>query len=567
MTEFGGIKSIRRGPARRRNAPAYLSKGWLAAIAAIGFTAMSSGGAFAQGSMKDGACDPYKDYKCLDSYLGDGVLERFFNYYKLEWGKGSAPTDPNAPSASREGWPRTPATVPPLAYTEWPSGAWTPIGVTRPNSVDSPLMNAIANTDVGKWMNENHLQTYGWVEAGANLSTNQAGKGRNAPVAYTYIANSGQLDQAVIYLERLPDTVQTDHIDWGFRLSGIYGADYRYTNSYGVASYQFNKRNNENGYDFPMEYIDIYIPQVLQGLNIRAGRYISIPDIEAQLAPNNITYTHSLTYSWDNYTNTGVVASLQVTKNLLFQIGVDDGTETPLWHIGQKIKNLDPNNALYPGTSFKKDPGNQPSLAACVQYKWNNGWDALYPCIDGINDGQWGYNNIQWHGLTYYHRFNPEWHIDFEAYYLDEKGVPNSRNATAMSIFQAGGTPFSPQYVPFNGPTPLYCSNATDLKCTVWAVGVLTYLNYTPDPLNNFTLRLEWYDDPNGWRTSTGGPTKYFDTNFSWQHWFSPQIEIRPEIGYWHSFGTAAFNGNPTLGIPGNKKEMVEVSTDLIVHF
>jgi len=31
-----------------------------------------------------------------------------------------------------------------------------------------------------------------------------------------------------------------------------------------------------------------------------------LPDIEAQLAPNNYTYSHSLTYGYDNYTNTGI---------------------------------------------------------------------------------------------------------------------------------------------------------------------------------------------------------------------------------------------------------------------
>jgi Putative beta-barrel porin-2, OmpL-like. bbp2 len=542
-------------------------KGLLLAAAVIGFAAASSHSAMAQLSMKDGvACDPYKNYSCLDAYLGENVLQRFFNYYELEWGRATAPTDPKAPSSRIEGWPRTPATVPPMAYTEWPTGALTSIGVTRPNSVDSPLMVAIANTDAGKWMTDNHIQAYGWVEAGFNFSSNPRGKGANAPVAYTYISNTAQLDQAVLYLERLPDTVQTDHIDWGFRLSGIYGTDYRYTNSYGIASYQFNKRNNENGYDFPMEYLDVYIPWVAQGLEFRLGRYIAIPDIEAQLAPNNITYTHSLTYAWDNYTNTGIVGSLQVTKQLLVQLGVTDGTETPLWHNGIRIPNLDP-NPIYPGSTYLKDPGNQPSLTACIRYTWNDGWDTLYPCLDGINNSQWGYNNVQWHGFTYYHRFNDEWHFDFESYYLSESGVPNARNPIASAIFLNGGTPFSPQNVPRNGPSPVYCDSAGVLTCSVWAIGVLGYLNYTPDPLNNFTLRLEWYDDPQGWRTSTGGDTKYYETTISWQHWFSPQLEIRPEISYWHSFGTAAFNGNPSLGIPGNKKEMVEFAMDSIIHF
>ena len=59
-----------------------------------------------------------------------------------------------------------------MPYTEWPMGAVTAIGVTRPNSVDSPFMAAIANTSVGKWMYDNHIQFYGWINGGFNLSTN-----------------------------------------------------------------------------------------------------------------------------------------------------------------------------------------------------------------------------------------------------------------------------------------------------------------------------------------------------------------------------------------------------------
>jgi len=60
----------------------------------------------------------------------------------------------------------------------------------------------------------------------------------------------------------------------------------------------------------PMVYGEIYVPSVAQGLEIRVGRYISLPDIEAQLAPNNYTYSHSMTYSLDNYTNTGLISTL-----------------------------------------------------------------------------------------------------------------------------------------------------------------------------------------------------------------------------------------------------------------
>ncbi len=49
----------------------------------------------------------------------------------------------------------------------------------------------------------------------------------------------------------------------------------------------------------------IYIPNVAQGMVIKFGRYISPPDIEAQLALDNYLYTHSLMFTFDCYTQTG----------------------------------------------------------------------------------------------------------------------------------------------------------------------------------------------------------------------------------------------------------------------
>jgi hypothetical protein len=105
------------------------------------------------------------------------------------------------------------------------------------------------------------------------------------------------LDQLTLYVEKVPDTIQTDHFDWGSRFTNIYGLDYRFTTSKGIFSNQLIGEDNKYGYDPVMAYVDLYFPQVADGLNVRIGRYTSLPDIEAQLAPNNYTYTHSLTYT------------------------------------------------------------------------------------------------------------------------------------------------------------------------------------------------------------------------------------------------------------------------------
>ncbi len=535
----------------------------LASTVALSAVAHLSPEAFAQAATSPapatctGPVDPYSNYACLDTYLGNNVLERLFNYYKLEMGKASAPSDPDAPSSSRPGWPATPQTTPPMPFTEWPYGGTTAIGVTRPGSADSPLMAAIANTSVGKWMADNHIQVYGWINGGVNLSTNTVRKAGNSPVSYIYNPNTAQLDQAVIYVERLPDTVQTDHVDWGFRASAIYGENYRYTTSYGLASYQLLKNNQQNGYDFPMLYGELWIPQVANGLLLRLGRYISVPDIEAQLAPNNYMYTHSLAYSFDNYTNEGLQASLQVTPQLLVQLGVNIGTDTTFTNYRATRPNPFP-NPLYPGQTYLKDPGATPSVTACVRYTWNNGNDAIYPCMDGINSGVYGYNNQQWYGLTYYHKFNEHWHISTEFYDESENGVPNVRNPTVQNIIANGGTPFAPVNIPVNAPNGAQCSNDKVLRCHSHSTGAVAYINYSPDPLNNFSFRPEIYLDAQGQRTGTRAT--YYEFTFGWQHWLSPQIEMRPEIGYYHSNGGKAFN-------VGTRNYTVVGAADLIVHF
>jgi hypothetical protein len=501
--------------------------------------------------------------------LGTNVIERFFQYQAWELGKAGPPADPSAP-ASRlpPPFPPAPETAPPMPFTEWPYGGSELMGANRPASVDSPLMVAIADTSLGKAMAKAHLQFYGWIDVGGNISSSTV-KGGNAPAAYDYNPNTVQLDQAVVYFERTPDTVQQDHVDWGFRVSAIYGENYRYTTSYGLASYQLLNKNKNYGYDFPMLYGELYVPHIFDGLLIRAGRFISLPDIEAQLAPNNYMYTHSMTYTYDNYTNTGIQTTLALNKNVFVQLGVTAGSDTTLANIGKQLPNLyvlagnpDP---LYPGKTFRKDPGARPSGTACLRLQSNSANDNIYFCADAINNGAYGYNNLQWYGATYYHRFNEHWHISTEFWHLQENGVPNVDNPQAQAIIAGGGEPFSPQFLPFNAPNGAHCHNPAVLRCNAPEMSGVFYLNYSPRPLDNFSLRGEVFDDIVGQRT--GVATTYYEAGVGWQHWLSPQIELRPEVTFYHSANQPAFNGNSNLGIAPDRRSQVVASGDIIAHF
>jgi hypothetical protein len=509
---------------------------------------------------------PYREYKCLDPYLGTGFLERLINYYRLEWGHEKPPKDPDASDARRKWWPEAPATTPPYPFTEWPYGGTTLLGVTRPNSVDSPLMAALANTGFGQTLQAEHIQIYGWVNGGGNVSTNNVKPGGNYPISYAYTPNRDELDQAVIYVERLPDTVQTDHVDWGFRISALYGENYRYTTAFGFADNQLHGHDLFNGYDSPMLYGEVFMPQFAEGLLVRYGRFIAIPDIEQQLAPNNYMYIHSLTYAFDNYTNTGVIGSLALNRNWILQFGVTCGSDTMCWNVGARVSNPFP-NPVFSDATMPKDPGAQLSYTAGARWQSDSGWDSVYVVENGINNGTWGYDNLQWTGVTWFHKFSPDWHLAWEAYFVEQKNVLNITDP--LGIIANGGFPFSPANgFKFNAPFFAQCDDPRVLACTAKAFATLMYLNHQFSPLDNLTFRAEYFDDMQGQRTGT--KTRYVDFGIGWQHWFSPQIEIRPEVDYFRSLDAPAFNGNANalpVAIAPNKRDTVIVAADMVWHY
>ena len=472
--------------------------------------------------------------------LADSFLGRFVDNYRdhLNYtGEGSEPLKTRDQP--------TPLDSPPFPGVNYSFGGSPVIGV--PDTISSALTDTIWQSDssLGKLMKDEGIHLYGWVEPGANWSSshnkfrwnNQSGG--NAPASYAVYPNSVMLDQFALYAEKVPDSVQTDHVDWGFRLTGVYGTDYKYTFSHDIASSQYMKQGHMYGYDPVMAYGDIYVPFVAEGMNIRIGRYISIPDIEAQLAPNNYTYSHSLLYGVDPYTQTGIVTTTKLTKNWTVQLELSGGNDIATWD-SREVK-------LTP--------------AACVSWTSDSGNDNIYPCINGWNGGDYKYNNIQHDVITWYHKFNAKWHMATEAYYMDEKNVPNLNNP------QVAATPLAYNAVGAGYPVGFgYCGatgNSTKQTCFTKEYAMVNYLNYEIDPLNSISLRNEFYNDVNGQRM--GVPTLYSSHLIGWQHWIGDAITFRPELRFDRAYNNAAFNANSAGAATAHNQIML--AADTIFHF
>jgi Putative beta-barrel porin-2, OmpL-like. bbp2/Carboxypeptidase regulatory-like domain len=241
-------------------------------------------------------------------------LHRLVKAYAEDWkGSTTGGTDP-----ARRG-SLAPVDGPPFPFSDWPYGGSVVIGA--PWTQSSPLMQALWSGPHGEAWKKSGVQIYGWLNAGCNVSTSDKSRYANFPEAYAEVSDACLPDQEVLYIERQPDTVQKDHFDWGFRFTNLYGIDYRFTTAKGYFSRQLLGKNYEYGYDLVMAYVDLYFPHAADGMNVRIGRYISLPDIEAQLAPNNYTYSHSLLYTFDAYTQTGINATVNSITTGWFKWG------------------------------------------------------------------------------------------------------------------------------------------------------------------------------------------------------------------------------------------------------
>jgi hypothetical protein len=349
-----------------------------------------------------------------------------------------------------------------------------------------------------------------------STSTNtKRGPNANFPLIYDLRPNRFEQNQFVLYIERVPDEFQTNHIDWGFRISGVYGLDYRFMISRGLFSDQLLKHNNYYGFDMPMVYFDIYIPQIFKGMNVRIGRIISEPDIEAQLAPNNLMSSHSLVYGFDNYTQTGIFTTTKINDQWTVQAGISNGTDVALW---------------------QDDPGNQPTGTVMVQWTAPNQKDSIYAGDNAFNNGEFGYNNLQQIVGTWTHKFNDKIYTATEGLYMymdDAKTHP-----TSAVPFQSGSFPVEPGYA------------------SEW--GIVNYTMFRIAPSAFFTMRNEFYNDVVGSRT--GHATKYSEHSIGVTWWPDKIITIRPELRFDHSYDTPAFDN-------GTRRNQLSASMDFIVHY
>ncbi|HXJ14225.1 MAG TPA: outer membrane beta-barrel protein [Candidatus Limnocylindrales bacterium] len=436
--------------------------------------------------------------------LKGNFFQRLVQFYHQDW----AGTNPSATLPAKRGLP-APLDSPPFPSSDWTYGGAPNIGAPDGNTY--PLMSALG-------LENSRTKVYGWVATSINFSTSGH---NNFPVSYDILPNKIEMNQAVIYVERLPDTVQNDQFDWGFHVTAFEGTDYRFTTAKGYFSQQLLKFNRQYGFDPVLEYVDLYFP-VKDGLNIRIGRFLSVPGIEAQLAPNNYNMTHSLLYTIDPFTDTGIIGSLKLNKQWMVQVGLSAGHDVAPWTSDAKVSGI-----------------------FCLNYSTKSNNDNFYACANGINDGKYAYNNLQHYDLTWYHKFNSKWHMGTEAWYMYEREVPNVAGNVA--------NPITPEI----GANGAICKSGVQ-RCTAPEYAIVNYINREVSSKFMIGFRSDFLDDKKGQRT--GFATKYTENTFYMTRYIGSTIMLRPELRFDHSWDLRAYNN-------GTARNQLFFGMDLIYKF
>jgi hypothetical protein len=415
----------------------------------------------------------------------------------------------------------------PFASPPFPTGEWQgfPLIGVPPSDTVYPVMKAIYGGPLGDEIKDSRIKFYGWLNSSGTWSTS---RNSNTPASYWIVPNRLVLDQALLRLEREADTVQTDHLDWGFRSTGFYGIDYRYTTAGGWGSDQLLVHNLLNGFDPTEQYVNLYVPWVAQGMVVTVGRWIATPDIETQFAPDNYLGSHSLLFTVDVYTETGVMATVMLNKQWTVQAAIHAGADMAPWYDG-----------AIPTGMFG------------VRWVSQDNMDSIYTVLNAINNAEFryfdlrgvpaGHHNYNIIQTTWQHKFNDNVHTKTEACFMWE------RNAAV------GGTP---------SIGPFQFNTGGGLGPTVPGLSqTYAVLNYTMFKLTDkdfATFRNEWAKDEHG--TRYGFPGNYTSNTIGLTHNFSPVFQVRPEIGYYHNWNVPAFDN-------GARKNMLLYGFDMTLRF
>ena len=200
----------------------------------------------------------------------------------------------------------------------------TPVYLSETGPADTSLMGMIEKIGFGKTMGNYGLTIGGWAEGSwtYNARNVQVNPGR----VFDFETQDPTLHQAVLYIDKTIDFKKKE-FQVGGHLEMMWGADARLIHANGIFDHYGLADGPNNQFDPTQFYADVFLP-VGNGLNIRAGKFVTLLGQETINPTQNAFYSHSYLFGFAiPFTQTGAYATYAFTDALTVDFGFSRGWE------------------------------------------------------------------------------------------------------------------------------------------------------------------------------------------------------------------------------------------------
>jgi hypothetical protein len=331
------------------------------------------------------------------------------------------------------------------------------------------------------------LSISGWADGSYTASTDRV---TQLPMGFNYRANEFLLQQNWLRIQRAVQKDDATGPSFGFLSDTILpGSDYRFTLPRGLFNHQLVANHGTPslyGIDPVRMYAEAYFPDVAQGLDIQVGRFYAPWGIETVDAPSNTFLSHTYTFVYDPFTQTGMMATVQFNNQWSAQ------------------------SALVIGNDEWFNPGNQLKYSGNIQWSDPDEKNTLrFSTILGSPRyiARYQLDNLNLFEFIYSHQFSED-------------------------VKYVGAVTFG------------YQTDVPGLGTADW-VGYQNYLTKQLNAKLSAAVRLELFDDFKGQRTGFAGLYTDVTAGIQWQ--FTERIRVRPELRFDDNTRSRPFEGKSVL--------------------
>lgn len=203
----------------------------------------------------------------------------------------------------------------------------SPPPVQEKEATRTPLMRLLDRGGISKPLDDLGISIYGYAEGSYTFSLSNPPADEIGTRGFDFEHNNPILNAVDLTIER-PIDYTSGKFDIGGRVEWQWGSDARFQHSTGLLDNENPDRRQE--FDLTAAYLDFGIP-VGTGLQIRVGKFVTLPGYEVVDPTGNALYSHGFLFNYAvPYAHTGVLATYDLNDKNVLDFGVTRGWDDAL---------------------------------------------------------------------------------------------------------------------------------------------------------------------------------------------------------------------------------------------